>query len=64
MEIKFYPINEEQLYAVNLKLHVTELMALHYDNLELFKKVLVERIIKESTAEAEKILKKKLPEND
>lgn len=64
MEIKFYPINDEQLYAVNLKLHVTELMALHYDNLELFKKVLVERILKESTAEAEKLLNKKIQKND
>ena len=64
MEIKFYPINDEQLYAVNLKLHVTELMALHYDKLELLKKVLVERILKESTAEAEKLLKKRIPEND
>lgn len=64
MEIKFYPINDEQLYAVNLKLHVTELMALHYDNLELFKKALVERILKESASEAEKLLNKKLQKND
>lgn len=64
MEIKFYPINENQLYAVNLKLHVTELMALHYDKLELLRDALIEKILNISKEEAEKLLEKKLPQND
>lgn len=64
MEIKFYPINDNQLYAINLKLHVTELLALHYDTLELFKKALIDRILDVSAAEAEKLLERKITKDD
>jgi hypothetical protein len=39
-------------------------MALHYDKLELLRKALIEKILAVSKEEAEKLLEKKLPQND
>ena len=59
MEIRTYPINDYNLYACNLKLHISEILALHYDSEALFEKQLIQKI-KEQTAEvAERIKNQK-----
>lgn len=63
MEIRFYPLNEKESFAINLRLHATELLALHYDKKEIFKNAFLEKIIKETQNEAEKLLERKIPEN-
>lgn len=60
MELRTYPINTDQLHAVNIKLHVTELLALHYDAKDLFALELVKRIKEATLAEAEKIKERKM----
>lgn len=63
MELRFYPINNNNLYALNLKLHVTELLALHYDSKKAFEDQLLE-LIKEATLNVAEELKDQKLAND
>ena len=60
MELRTYPINTDQLYAVNIKLHVSELLALHFDAKDLFTLDLVTKIKESTAAEALKIKERKM----
>jgi len=60
MELRTYTINTDQLYAVNLKLHVTELLALHYDSKELLSTELINQIKKATQDIAETLKERKM----
>lgn len=60
MELRTYPINTDQLYAVNIKLHVSELLALHYDAKDLLALDLIAKIKEATATEALKIKERKM----
>lgn len=60
MELRTYPINTDQLYAVNIKLHVSELLALHFDTKDLFALDLITKIKEATASEALKIKERKM----
>lgn len=60
MELRFYPINDGNLYALALKLHATELLALHYDSKQLLEKQLIDAIKDASFNVAEEMKQKKM----
>lgn len=60
MELRFFPITEQQQYAINLKLHATEILALHNDKAELLKTKIIEKILEASKEEALVLYNKKI----
>jgi hypothetical protein len=59
MEIRYYPINEGQLYACNIKLHATEIQALHFDSKKLMEAEIIKQLKNLTEPEAQKLKKLK-----
>ena len=59
MELRSYPITEGQLYACNIKLHATEILALHYDAKNALATEIIDRLKEATLTEASRMKKLK-----